>query len=159
MRHFILILASFWFLSISGDASSEASSKIPPLISASGEGDSQRVRYLLDTLSVDVNELSPDGETALHVAAIKGDPETVQVLLSHGAVVDAVSPGGAQRKMTPLHWATYGGHEEMVKILLQHGADPHLKDETGLAAVDMAVESGHDNILQIIEAWLSRGDL
>ena len=135
-----------------GESDVEGSTlKIPALITAAGEGDFKRVEYLLDTLKVDVNELSPDGESALHVAAIKGNPETARLLLSHGAIVDSRSPSGKQRSMTPLHWATYGGHVEMVKILLQYGADPHLKDETGLTAVDMSIESAHENVLRVFE--------
>ena len=154
----MLVLLLQFLLALTLVSSEESSQQQPPtttaLLTASGEGDHQRVKYLLEVLKVDVNELSPDGETALHAAAIRGDPETTRLLLEHGAVVDARSPSGTQRSMTPLQWACYGGHEGMITLLLKAGADPWLKDETGMTAFDMAIESGHDNVLHLLEgSW------
>ena len=125
-------------------------SVIPPIITASGRGDSAAVAALLDS-GADANTLSPDSETPLHVAAITGDPATVQLLLDRGASPNVRAPSGVQRSMTPLHWASYGGHGEMVRLLLEHGADAGAVDETGMTAVDMAREAGHLLVVELLE--------
>ncbi|EOD30782.1 hypothetical protein EMIHUDRAFT_230295 [Emiliania huxleyi CCMP1516] len=55
-----------------------------PLIYAAGEGDAARVHELLDA-GHGTSERSADGETALHVAGIKGDEATVRALINGGA--------------------------------------------------------------------------
>ncbi len=73
-----------------------------PLIYAAGEGDANRVRELLASGADPNKELSPHGETALHTAAIKGDPTVTTLLLEAGAIPDARTPPGEGINMTPL---------------------------------------------------------
>ena len=124
-----------------------------PLIFAAGTGDVGKVTALLmkacDIKSEEpctaVNERSQDGESALHVNAIRGDRETTKVLLAYGAEVDARTPRGESLHMTPLMWAAYGGtprHTEMVRLLLAAGADPLATDENGKKVLTMAQEVG-----------------
>ena len=47
-----------------------------------------------------------------------------QVLLAHGAAVDAVELKGR----TPLHHAAYAGHAACVHVLLRHGASLEAAD-------------------------------
>ena len=77
-----------------------------PLIFAAGEGDAATLRSLL-AAGADVRERSRDGETALHVSAIRGGLEAVRALLDAGAEVDARTPVGSTIYMTPSMWATY----------------------------------------------------
>ena len=72
---------------------------------------------------------SPDGKTALHVAAQYGNEELVSILLEHGADIHARStPKGKvkERKFysnkNPLHWAAAEGYSSIIQILLEHGA-------------------------------------
>ena len=60
-----------------------------------------------------------EGRTPLHLAALKGDSETVKVLISAGADIHALNEEGA----TPLHLAAESGHSEVVRILIEAGAD------------------------------------
>ena len=82
------------------------------------------------------------GETPLHVAAIKGDPETIRALLEAGADPDAITAGGQYLKMTPLHWLTYGKHHEGMRLLLQHGANPNPQNTKGETPWDIAAAMG-----------------
>jgi len=63
----------------------------------------------------------------LHKVAIWGDVEAAEVLLAHGADINA----RGEDDDTPLHRALAGGHLEMVQFLLSRGADPDLKDRYG----------------------------
>jgi hypothetical protein len=87
-------------------------------------------------------ERSKVGETPLHVAAIKGDPETIRALLEAGADPDAITAGGQYLKMTPLHWLTYGKHHEGMRLLLQHGANPNPQNTKGETPWDIAAAMG-----------------
>ena len=74
-----------------------------PLIYAAGEGDSTKVAELIAS-GTDVMQRSKDGETALHVSTVRGDLETVRLLLKAGADVNARTPRGSTLFMTPLQW-------------------------------------------------------
>lgn len=73
----------------------------------------------------------PMGMTPLHMAARRGHPRCVELLLSHGADVRAVTYHG----MTPLHMAALGNtraHAACVTALLEHGAEPAAKSASQL---------------------------
>lgn len=68
---------------------------------------------------------SPDGLTALHLAAWKGQTEAVRLLTSQaGANAQPLSNDGS----TPLHEAVRSGESACVELLLQAGADASLVD-------------------------------
>ena len=70
----------------------------------------QVVKLLLD-LGSDVNAVNDHGITALHGAGFKGANKTVQLLVDHGAKLDALDKGEdygfgvSSTRMTPLNWA------------------------------------------------------
>ena len=58
--------------------------------------------------------------TPLHRASTDGSLEVVRLLLSYGAIVDAMDGEGR----TPFEAASSSGHHEIAKLLLEHGAVP-----------------------------------
>lgn len=80
------------------------------------------------------------GWTPLHYAATGPAPEVVKLLLERGADVDAASPNGS----TPLMLAAQYGSEDSVKLLLDRGADPSRANQRGLRAADFARLAGRD---------------
>ena len=105
-------------------------------------------------------QVNRPGWTALHYAASHpGDNawKLVQLLLDHFAYIDAESPNGT----TPLMMAARYGRSDVVNGLLLAGADPRLKNQQGLNAVDfaMAVDRGRDaeNIAAAIRALQPKG--
>lgn len=63
------------------------------------------------------------GATPLMMASQRGDQGTVQLLLEHGAQVNAADAADE----TALYHAVRAGHEEVTLLLLEHGADPNAR--------------------------------
>lgn len=89
-------------------------------------------------------QVTRSGWTALHYAAASGSNEIVQMLLDKKADINARAPNNT----TPIMMASYGGHIMTVKLLLDSGADPTLKNDLDMTAVDFAVKYGHKEIAE-----------
>ncbi|WP_309669476.1 ankyrin repeat domain-containing protein [Gemmatimonas sp.] len=110
-----------------------------PVADAVMRGDSSRVRQLIKQ-GLDVNAAQPDGMTALHWAAQRGDAGGAQMLMYAGARVDAVTRNG---NYTPLHLAARHGRSAAVRALLAAGADINAVTTTGaVSALHFAASNG-----------------
>ena len=119
---------------------------------------------LIDWPKTDVNKLNAQGESALMLAALKGQtelvqkliakkadvnktdwtplhyaasagrPEIISLLIENHAYIDAESPNHT----TPLMMAARYGSVASVRLLLEQDADPRLKNQQGLTALDFA---------------------
>ena len=92
-------------------------------------------------------KVNQPGWSALHYAATGPDPKIVQLLLDRGAEIDAASPNGS----TPLMMAAQYGSEASVELLLQRGADLGKRNERHLGAVDFAKLSGRESLVKRLE--------
>ncbi|KAL6431696.1 hypothetical protein ACFW04_007321 [Cataglyphis niger] len=101
------------------------------------DGDIERVERLLDR-GHDPRQEDTSGYTPLHFAARHGHFEVCELLLNHGANVNAITPS---IKATPLHRAATQGHVKTVETLLRHGANANLKDIDGKTALHRAISS------------------
>ena len=144
-------------------------------------GSLQAAQPLLAARNLDVQAKNRAGETALMMAALKGHTAAVQALLArdadvnqtgwtplhyaasgpqagqeaiiallleHHAYIDAESPNGS----TPLMMAAHYGSTESVQQLLSAGADPLLKNEKGLTAIDFANGASRPETAKLIAA-------
>ncbi|MBV9125223.1 MAG: ankyrin repeat domain-containing protein, partial [Planctomycetes bacterium] len=98
-----------------------------------------------DKTSLGARTLS--GETALHIAARLGHVKVAEVLLAHGADVNARD----RSKITPLHRAAEYGRSDVVKLLLAHQADRHARSWDGQTPLDYAREHRDEKIIQLLE--------
>lgn len=85
-------------------------------------------------------QVKPAGWSPLHYAATSNQPTVVALLLDRGADINAESPN----RTTPLMMAARYGTEENVNLLLARGADTRRRNERDLGASDFARQSGRD---------------
>lgn len=97
-------------------------------------------------------DVNKTGWTPLHYAASRGHVPVIMHLLDHSAYIDAESPNGT----TPLMMAALYGSPEAVKALIQADADPTLRNQLGLSALDFAVRGQRPNSIELMQAGLAR---
>src|SRR5579863_4229841 len=95
-------------------------------------------------------EVNKKGWAPLHYAATNGHDDVVQLLVDHSAYIDAGSPNGT----TPLMMAARGNHITTVKVLLDAGADPTVKNQLGLTALDFAKQYHAKDVTEGLTARL-----
>jgi ankyrin repeat protein len=98
-----------------------------------------------------IRSLSYDGWTPLHLAAFFGHPAAAELLLAHGADVNARSTNSMRN--TPLHAAVAGGRVETALGLIEAGADVTAPDGGRHTPLHIAAEGGY---VPIVEALLRR---
>jgi ankyrin repeat protein len=94
------------------------------------------------------------GWTALHYAAAGGADDIARLLIKRGANIDPTSPLESG-KYTPLMMAAREGKESTVRVLLDAGADPRRKDSEGLTAVQIAERADKPRIATVISQHLA----
>jgi ankyrin repeat protein len=95
----------------------------------------------------------------LHSAASGGNKEVVELLIAHGAEVNAKVDHIIffdQSYFTPLHYAAQGGHKEVVEVLLAHGADVTAKSVKGKTPLKLAEEAGHQDIVDLLRQYMKK---
>lgn len=115
-----------------------------PLMLAALRGHADLVRALI-ARDADVNKT---GWTPLHYAATHGHLDIMRMLLEAHAYIDAESPNGT----TPLMMAAHYGTAAAVVLLLEAGADPALKNQQGLTAIDFAERANRRDVAARIAA-------
>ena len=118
-----------------------------PLMMAALKGHLPQARRLIERRA----EVNKPGWTPLHYAAShpgEASADMVRLLLAHFAYIDAESPN----KTTPLMMATRYGTDAAVKLLLEEGADPLLRNQQGLSAIDFARAASRLAAVELISA-------
>ena len=139
---------------------------------------------LLDAPKLDLQARTPQGETALMIAAIRGRLDEARALVVRGADVNktgwtplhyaasgttaqqtalialllehhAYIDAGSPNGSTPLMMAAQYGTRESVQQLLEEGADASIKNQLDLTAVDFAMLAERKDMADAIAARLS----
>ena len=95
-------------------------------------------------------DVNKPGWTPLHYAATRGHLAVMTLLLDNHAYIDASSPNNT----TPLMMAAFYGTPSAVKLLLEAGADPLIKNDQGLSAIDFAHKNSRMDSAEIIAAFV-----
>lgn len=115
-----------------------------PLMMAALKGQLEIATALIKR-DADVNKT---GWAPLHYASTNGHLAIMSLLLDNHAYIDAESPNGS----TPLMMAAQYGTAAAVKLLLDAGADPLLKNQQGLTAIDFARRVSRTDAIELISA-------
>ena len=120
-----------------------------PLMLAALKGQTELAAAMIKK-DADVNK---PGWTPLHYAASGGHLPLMRLLLENYAYIDAASPNGT----TPLMMASMYGNAAAVQLLLEEGADPLLKNQQALTALQFAERASRlDSAALIAQAIRSR---
>lgn len=120
-----------------------------PLMMAAIKGQLPLAQRLIDRKA----EVNKPGWASLHYAAANPEPvglELTRLLLEHHAYIDAASPN----QTTPLMMAARYGSPEVVQLLLEEGADPTLRNEQNLSALDFAQRGERKDAVRLLTAAL-----
>lgn len=93
-------------------------------------------------------DVNKTGWAPLHYAATGGHLPILTLLLDNHAYIDAESPNGS----TPLMMAAMYGTPQAVKLLVEAGADPLLKNQQGLTAIDFAQRASRTEAVDLLVA-------
>ena len=97
-------------------------------------------------------DVNKTGWAPLHYAASNGHLALMALLLENSAYIDAASPNGT----TPLMMAAMYGTPGAVKLLIDEGADPQLKNQQGLTALQFAQRGNRPDAAGLIAIALRR---
>jgi uncharacterized protein len=122
------------------------------VLEAAAAGRAERLRELLDADAAAMRERTPEGFTALGLAAFLGGPEVVRLLLERGADADddADNPFGVR----PVHAASAAHDHETMRLLLDAGADPNQRQRGGFVPLH---EAAHTDDVEMARLLLAHG--
>ncbi|KAG8389409.1 hypothetical protein BUALT_Bualt02G0226200 [Buddleja alternifolia] len=101
----------------------------------------------LGYVNLDLDSVNSHGQTPLHLAAINGQVEALQFLISVGSEVDVTDIDG----YTPLHYAAQEGHFEAVEFLLNHSVfGKYALTKDGKTAFALAVENNNLGLYDLL---------
>lgn len=115
------------------------------------EGTASTVQAILSTVRTNTMSRDSSSRTALHLAAYRGNPYILQVLLSDSEIqsnINATDRFG----MTALHvlaMTRVSNNQKIAQLdcletLMQLGIDQHIKDNNGKTAKELAMNMGND---------------
>jgi ankyrin repeat protein len=116
---------------------------------AAAVGDVLRLEDILTADPGAAHAFSGDGWTPLHLAAAFGTPQAVDMLLQHGAQVDAWSQNAARNQ--PLHAVVALSRiPETIHLLLAHGANPNATQAGGFTPLFSVANANRRDLAEIL---------
>ena len=128
-----------------------------PLHLAVRRPDNEKAIELLLQQRADVNIPDPTGRNALLVSVGSHQKEYIALLVSNGIDINSQDNDGN----TALHYPLFNVLEnklylplskEIVKILMEEGADPHIRNKEEKSPMDLAVESGENELINLLKS-------
>ncbi|CBJ30376.1 Ankyrin repeat protein [Ectocarpus siliculosus] len=101
----------------------------------------------------DINQLNPEGWSALMFNGQNGCPQVTRILLNKGADVSVVGDAGFS---VLLHIAAQNGHLAVARMFMEAGADLEATTPGGRTPLHKAADEGHSNVMTaLIEAGVN----
>ncbi|XP_056381704.1 ankyrin repeat domain-containing protein 27 isoform X2 [Hyla sarda] len=129
-----------------GDADEEVVQKLCHPLCSCDRCDKLASGKLNDTSIVTPLSRDDRGYTPLHIAAICGQSQFIDLLISKGAVVNATDYHG----FTPLHLACQKGHQKIALLLLHYKASRDIQDNNGNTSLHLACTYGHEDCVKAL---------
>ena len=120
-----------------------------PIQIASSSRRNESILLLLIDKGADIETRDSEGQTPLGKAIDSDSPSSTQILIRHGADVNAKSSRRYDRG-TLLFEAVKQKKEWAVKLLLEKGANPQAVDFMGRQALCYAVEAGQESMVKVL---------
>lgn len=114
--------------------------------------DPNRMRGMLRADPMAIRRRNMRGETLLHLAVKQARPDLVQLLLAHGAFINARTRFGA----TPLHYAAYFGRPHIARMLIRRGANQYARDRWHRTAMQVAGQRRKMGVFFLLRRFLGR---
>ena len=111
-------------------------------------GRESRIQHLATTNPRLVTKRTPDGWTALHLAAFFGQLNAARVLIEKGADVKARSAN--EQANCPLHSAAAGRHFSVCELLIGSGAEVDSQQHGGFTALMAAAQHGDRGLGELL---------
>jgi ankyrin repeat protein len=125
------------------------------IFEAAAGGERERVAAILKDDPEAAAAYSPDGWTALHLAAFFAQAPVVELLLERGAVVNARSQN--LNANMPLHAAVVLSDVATVKLLLGHGAEVNATQAGGFTPLHGAAAAGKAEVVELLLNYQADG--
>lgn len=123
----------------------------PDIFEAAAMGDCERLHVLIAADAMQARAVSADGWPPLHLAAAFASPETVTLLLEHGAHIHQISHNALRNQ--PLHASiALGNSIEAVRLLIEAGADINATQAGGYSPLHQAASAGKTPIAELLLA-------
>ncbi|XP_051163181.1 ankyrin repeat domain-containing protein 50 [Leptopilina boulardi] len=117
------------------------------LMLAAQEGHTALVERLLEQHGAPIDQHAHDGKTALRLAALEGHYDTVKVLLSHNADINAKDADGR----STLYILALENRLAMARFLLEHArADVESRDSEGRTPLHVSAWQGHVEMVALL---------
>jgi len=118
--------------------------------------DNEKAIELLLQQGADINITDPSGRNALHISVASYQRGYIGFLTSKGIDINSQDNDGN----TALHYPLMNvlknklyllNSKETVKILMEEGADPHIRNNKGKSPMDLAVEAGENDLINLLK--------
>uniref|UniRef100_A0A146LTI8 Ankyrin repeat domain-containing protein 27 n=1 Tax=Lygus hesperus TaxID=30085 RepID=A0A146LTI8_LYGHE len=115
----------------------------------------KELSFSMCNMAPTVNSCDDRGYTVLHIAAMYGQAQVIDMLLNHGAKPEKTDYKGS----TALHYSCARGHQNSLLLLVHFGVKLNPADNEGNTPLHLAAANGHDTCIKALLYFVEQGGL